>query len=430
MWPGLPPALTFASVRILLTVRLILTGVHDVSEVNDPLLQWAQQEGARLSPAFDGGTEDLGPLRLLDEDISRADLVFLGELDHFIHEKSDARLLFCRYLIDRGWRSFAEELSWSDGLRVQHFLRDQGDLDRLALFGWSGDLRKDRDDRPTGIFRPSFDLYPTDLMAAEQARFYSGLKAAAGEVPVAYHGFDIDAAPGGGYADILREMSTDAGLFHRALSRVPGETLGEEAGRLAALVPSAPSLEIAASLRATAESLRYVEMTYSAETYEATAPGIAYREGCMKRRFDDIRSLTGNAPMVLMGHGLHLAKDDLLGRELAGVGPGGGIECSLGHHLVQDRHFKAVSIWFVHGAGEDSQPFPGLPRRFDYPANTLNRRLAPLGAPTLIPITGAPSGLFDRPLGVGGMYNSVQQATLQGQVDAILYLPRVTPMRL
>ncbi|HXQ46282.1 MAG TPA: hypothetical protein VN806_06670 [Caulobacteraceae bacterium] len=408
---------------------------------SDPLLDWARSAGAALGPAFVGATQPLAPLGLLDVLIRGADLVFLGELDHFVHEKSDCRILLCRYLLSRGWRSFAEELSWSDGLRVARFLNGVGGLERLSLFGYRGDLREDRDDYPTGVFRASFDLYPTALMAAEQGRFYRGLRSAAAGAAVAYHGLDVDGLPGGGYADIADALAPFAAepsvqAFMRSLARIAGESAAAESGRLSALVRQAVALGVPAaaqvdvSLRSMAESLSYIDITYPAKTYEATAPGMAFREGCMKRRFGEIRALTDDAPMVVMGHGLHLAKDDRLLRSTVGVGPGGGQECSLGHHLVQVLGLKTVSIWLVHGAGEDSQPFPDLPRRFAYPADTLNRRLAPLAVPTLIPIAGAPPGLFDRPIGVGHMYNAVQQVVLDGQVDAILYLPQVTPMRL
>ncbi|HLK24335.1 MAG TPA: hypothetical protein VKT30_06745 [Caulobacteraceae bacterium] len=400
-----------------------------MAKATDALLDWALAAGVALPTDFDGATADIAPLGLLDSALDGADLVFLGELDHFVHEKSDFRLLFSRYLLARGWRSLAEEMSWPDGLRVERFLSGDGDLDHLSLFGWAGDLRDDRDDRPTGIFRASFDLYPTEIMAAEQTRFYAGLKAAAAGKALRYHGFDIEGLPGGGYAEIERILPPGAAAFRAALARVDGETALAESKRLEALVPHAPSDEVAVALKATAESLAYIDMTYAAETYQATAPGMAFREGCMKRRLDDIARLTDGAPLVLMAHGFHLAKDDrLLGRQV-GVGPGGGLECSLGHHLVHERGLKAVSIWLVHGAGADSQPFPDLPRRFSYPPGTLNRRLSGLGAPTLIPVVGAPPGPFDRPLGIGHMYNAVQPTVLAGQVDAILYLPRVTPMR-
>jgi len=400
--------------------------------MSDPLLDWVRASGATLAVGFDGATADTAPLSVLDAALAGADLVFLGEMDHFIHEKSDFRLLFARWLISRGWRSFAEELAWSDGLRVQRFLETGEGLERLSLFGWTGDARPDRDDRPTGIFRASFDVYPTALMTAEQGRFYRGLRDAAGDRRLAYHGVDIDGLPGGGYADIEASLAGGAPNLRAALARVDGETVGAEADRLAALaahVPPGAPADVEPSLRALAESLRYIAMTYPAKTYQATAPGMAFREGCMKRRFADARRLTGDAPMVLMGHALHLAKDDRLLGKAPGVGPGGGLEWSLGHHLAQELGLRCVSVWLVHGAGEDSQPFPDLPRRFAYPRDSLNARLAPLATPVLFPIAGAPAGLFDRPIGVGHMYNAVQPTVLAGQVDAILYLPRVTPMR-
>jgi hypothetical protein len=112
-----------------------------------------------------------------------------------------------------------------------------------------------------------------------------------------------------------------------------------------------------------------------------------------------------------------------------GVGPGGGLEWSLGHHLVQTLGLKTVSIWLIHGAGEDSQPFPDLPRRFAYPPSSLNARLSGFDTPVLFPIKGAPAGLFEREIGVGHMYNTIQPVALAGQVDAILYLPKVGPLR-
>jgi hypothetical protein len=47
----------------------------------------------------------------------------------------------------------------------------------------------------------------------------------------------------------------------------------------------------------------------------------------------------------------------------------------------------------------------------------------------LLRLADAPEGLFDAPVGVGHMYNAVTPITLAGQVDAIVFLPAVTPMR-
>jgi erythromycin esterase-like protein len=409
------------------------------------IAEWVRGAGARLSWPMDGAGGDIAPLSMLDRDLAGADLVFLGEMNHFVHEKSDFRLLLCRYLLSRGWTHFAEELGWSDGARLQRYFErgDEGEFDRLSLFGYRGDLRADRDDRPTGLFKASFDVYPVDLVRAEQSRFYRGLAGAAAGAPIRYRGFDIDAAPGGGYADIAALLAPYGGdavhAFLAALARVGGETAAQEASRLAALTPRAAALapvtgaavaaEIAAALAALSDSLAYIDRTYAAKTYDALRPGMAFREGCMKRRFEALRALEGGAPTVVMGHAHHLAKNDNLARPGAGVGPGGGLEPSIGHHLARTLWLKTVAIWMIYGDGEDSQPFPDLARKASYPKNTLNAALRGIETPVLFRLADAPDGLFDPPIGVGHMYNAVQTGVLAGQVDAILYLPSVSPMR-
>ena len=82
----------------------------------------------------------------------------------------------------------------------------------------------------------------------------------------------------------------------------------------------------------------------------------------------------------------------------------------------------------IYGGGEDSQPFPDLPRHAIYPAGTLNAALSIssrrrcCGSPT-------PTRLADETFELGHMYNAVIRTPLKGQVDALFYLPRVSPMR-
>src|SRR5262249_28592532 len=155
---------------------------------------------------------DIERLSPLDQAVAEADIVVLGELNHFVHEKSDFRLFFCRYLLSRGFRTFAEELGWSDGVRVDRYLEtgEEEGLWRLPSFGYAGQKRGDRDDRPTGLLRRVFDSYPTHLFLAEQARFYRGLRAAARGTKVDYSGFDIDGSPGGAYEDVAQALANRA----------------------------------------------------------------------------------------------------------------------------------------------------------------------------------------------------------------------------
>jgi hypothetical protein len=58
---------------------------------------------------LDGERGDLAPFAVLDDLADRAQVAFIGEMDHFIEEKYDFRLLCIRYLASRGWRVFGEE---------------------------------------------------------------------------------------------------------------------------------------------------------------------------------------------------------------------------------------------------------------------------------------------------------------------------------
>lgn len=70
-----------------------------------------------------------------------------------------------------------------------------------------------------------------------------------------------------------------------------------------------------------------------------------------------------------------------------------------------------------------------LPRHFSYGEDTLNAALGVFNQPVIFPVQGAPDGLFDHPWKVGHMYNATVDVQLQGQVDAILFLPNVSAMQ-
>ena len=403
---------------------------------SDDLVAWLTSVAIPCPFEYEGDT-----LEILNDALSGADVVFLGETNHFVHEKSDFRLLFARHLLGRGWSGFMEEIGWSDGWRIERYLAtgEAHWLERLSLFGHRADSRTDRDDRPTGVFKASFEAYPHGLMSGEHGRFYRGLRAAA-DSRLRYFGVDIDGDPGGAYADIDVLTASSATLTEVAawcmrLNRVTGESIKQEIrrlGRARSILPASIETEvrsaIAAAIDALIDSLEYVQQTYSARTYEATRPGMAFREQAMKRRYAAARTNMGKTKTILMSHALHLAKNDLLIEGLRGVGPGGGRVASLGHHIVQELGQKAFSIWMIYGGGEDSQPFSDLPRIVDFSADTLNVRLASFNDPPLFLLKGAPPGVLDAPVSIGQMYNSTFRTPLRQQVDALFYVPRVTPM--
>jgi hypothetical protein len=65
--------------------------------------------GRAIPIELDGEHGSLAPFAVLDEVADRARVAFIGEMDHFITEKYDYRLLCIRYLASRGWTWFGEE---------------------------------------------------------------------------------------------------------------------------------------------------------------------------------------------------------------------------------------------------------------------------------------------------------------------------------
>jgi erythromycin esterase-like protein len=395
---------------------------------------WLDEHAIRLDPATYAPDRMDARFASIDTALANARLVFLGEANHFIHEKVEFRLWWLRRLAAHHRLVVGEELGWSDGRDVVRYLADGDErhLDRLATFGDQSHVRADRDDRPTGILRASFDAYPTALFKAEQSRFYRGLRA----IPsLRFFGFDIDAA-GTGYADIeLNRNAADVDpAFWNRLARVPGETLSDEADRLVssmALLPVSADPELAEmheDLESMVETLRYTALAHPAGDYEALRPAMAYRETTLKRRVNHMRAtLADEEVLVLMAHAFHLAKnDDRIAS--VGVGPGGDRVSSLGHHLAADLALPAYSVWLLYGGGEDSQPFPDLPRIARYPAGSLNAQFARRGNPFVVPVAPGADALA-RDVGVGHMYNLVVPVHLPSQADAIFFVPRDTPMQ-
>ena len=376
---------------------------------------------------------DRAGLEGLVERLADADVVYLGESNHFVHEKVEFRWWWLERLAALRPLLVGEELSWSDSRDVAAFLATgvAAHLDRAATFGDRRHVRADRDDAPTGVLAASYAAYPTASFKAEQARFYRALRTLPGfDGEDRFFGFDIDAV-GAGYDDLAaaRDEQAIPADFWARLERVEGESMAEEADRLeeAAGLWPAKAGTVRAHLDAMIGTLRYAVVAMPAPDYEALRPAMARREEIMKRHVE--RRLAERRPgdlLVLMGHAFHLVKDDAAIGRAAGVGPGGGRVASLGHHLVTSG-LRVGAVWMLYGAGEDSQPFPDLPRRAAYPTGTLNARLARGGTPAVLPVRPISEGR--NPVEIGHMYNAVTTVDLAAAVDAVHFAPTVTPLQ-
>ncbi len=130
---------------------------------------------------LDGERGSLEAFSALDEVADRARVAFVGEMDHFITEKYEYRLLCIRYLVSRGWRWFGEELPADRGRRADAYLRtgEESQLEPLDEPPWftSGILANDRQ--------------PDAALDVAQRRFMQAVRRAC--PGIRWFGFDADA---------------------------------------------------------------------------------------------------------------------------------------------------------------------------------------------------------------------------------------------
>jgi erythromycin esterase-like protein len=384
--------------------------------------------------------ENARRLSILDPIVAEKRFAYVGESDHFIHEKYPYRLAMLKYLAGRGFAQVGEELGASDGMRIARFIEtgDESQLDRVTIYGYSGASRTDRDDTPTGILRASFgDAYPTALFAAEQKRFAHGLR----KIGVRFFGFDIDPLPGGGYedlAEILDSMPADAPVarIRNALQRVPGETIEQEIARLddaLKLIEADGPDSLRHSATCLRDSFNYVRITYPAKTFDALNPGMAFRERHMHRQVDRmLGKMRADEKLALMSHNMHLCRaPDAIAHTDAGAGPGGKTDPPLGTWLAARCPTEIFSVWMLIGRGRDSQPFPTLSKEVKEKRGTLNALLGEIGDRFILPIdtTDPRARLLTENIEIMHDGNGGVRTTIARQADAIFFVRNVTPLQ-
>ena len=374
---------------VSLSIAACSAGPVEVTE--ETFVAWAEDRAVVLD-AKDWPNTDPSALEVLDELIDEARVVFLGEPDHYIAEKYDYRLVMIRYLIERGYNYIGMEMGLSDGMRVDRYLEtgDPAELNRVALYGYRGDMRADRDDLP-GSFAAFANREFSDAFIRAEVEFLSMLRVVSESLPdrLRWFGFDVDIYPGGGYADlgsVLAPYTADELIrqLETASSRVPGESRPEEIERLEALESYVsdrlPELvetigadragQVRQILRNLVESLRFRDLAFREPFGQYWAEGLAYREAAIIGRLDDgwLVQLPDDAKVILMGHNFHLSKEgiNLSFGSVAEAVPS-PLPVSFGSG-VADR-VTARSIWMLYDHGTSANSLLDPPY-FDVPSHS------------------------------------------------------------
>jgi erythromycin esterase-like protein len=418
------------------------------------LKAWASQHAIRLDLPLK--TErNLERLAALDSALDHKRIVYLGEPDHFIHEKYDYRLLMLRYLVSRGWKHIGEEMGVVDGHRINRFLTggDSDYLERVPMYGYKGSQRTDRDDSATGLLKDSFTAFPLAPFVAEQKSFARGLRdiATAHLGELGFFGFDIDALPGAGYEEItemLASVADDARVANilAKLARVAGETRVEEVARLdsaiqlidaeldapSRLLGAARAADIARFARALRDSFHYTQAAYPASDWPSVNVAMAMREESMHRNVTARLAEVGEtAKVALMSHNLHLAKDFDRIKGNFGAGPGGGRVPALGTYVNRMFPEKVFSVWMLCNRGRDCQPFSFCTCEINPVDGSLNSILSEIGPALILPLhtDGPRPALLDSKMQIQMDGQPGIRAAIAEQADAIFFIDEVSPLR-
>jgi len=430
-----------------------------ITDPNSAFLAWAREAAVRIEDPTDGSgnAKRVGPL--LDGLIGGKRVAYLGEADHWIHEKYAYRSLFADALFSRGWTHFGEEFAWFDGLLVDRYLEtgDESLLDRITMFGYRGADRPERDDTPTGLLRSGWDTYPTAEFKAEQIRFARTLRGIsearpAGMERLRFFGFDVDYNPNAGYEPIAAMLASAPPSLaledvRAAIRRVDSESMADEATRLSRALETIDAAHdaLAATLgERSFDDLRYAVLTmrdsfeyasigYPATEWRVVADAMAKRELVMHRHLDRVLgSLPPDGKIALMAHNMHLAKNDRIVKSPPeAVGPGGGAVAATGTWLNDRLPGQVLSVWLLFDHGTDNQPSPNLPTQLASPAGSLNALLAQVAPAFVLPTHSNDDRA--RPLAsvqvVSMLYNYVWRTALREQADLVFFMGEVSPLR-
>lgn len=410
----------------------------------EDFVDWVREAALPLE-GLDWETVDLSALESLDQALEGKRIVYLGEPDHFIREKMDYRLILIRFLHARGWRYVGMEQGRSDGMRIDRYLEtgDEALLERVAIFGYEGFLREDRDDRVPGwTGGKNADMRQNAVDEARwfvrtMRRFNEGL--ASPQERLRYFGFDVSMKPGGSWFDareLLEPHRADplAAELWKCLERVAGESRQEEAERLDALarhiderseelerlLGAYEQRELRRSIVCLAEGLRFVDGFIGPYDQDSKHATLARREESMQRQMDELLEQWGpEAKVILMGHDLHLSRESgKLEWEGRTMWP------SIGTHLAHTRPGEVFAVWMlfergVHGSPMADEPF----RRVRSRLHDVERLLGKAGDLYVLPLRGPDprSSFLDEPrdLLVGGFR---PRCALNEQADAVFFV--------
>ncbi|MGD8536392.1 MAG: erythromycin esterase family protein [Candidatus Aminicenantes bacterium] len=424
---------------------------EDMSQVSEEeFVQWVKERAIHLS-TVDWKHINLSMLSPLDKEIEGKRVVYLGEPDHFIHEKFDFQLNLIRYLFEQGFCYVGLEMGIFGGRLIDAYLEtgDSSCLDLSRLFGDKRYVREDRDDTPRGFpalknpdYRKS-QLSEVKWFLEQLRKLNETLKP--GDERLHWFGFDADIISGIGYQDIRKRLKSHSSqkVIREILKRmdlVKGESVLEEAARIGDLIryvdnSGDPVTSIIGKreytlltrdLRSLRDGLIFLDAFKKAPSPE-WGPALREREKTIFRQMDEfLEDLDKDDKIILIGHNMHLSKDYT--KVWMSWGP---MWPSIGSHMVHRLPGQIYSIWMLYDHGRHGnmwnesfyEDVPSHPLR-------IERLFTKAGLRFILPFHSQDQREQyldeDRNFVANG---GLAHGFIRSQADAIFFVSEVTPIR-
>lgn len=439
----------------------VLSVAQDNSTVSrDAWIEWVKENAIHFS-SLDWQYTDLDSLRHLDYALEGKRIVYLGEPDHYIHEKYDFRLLFIRYLFHKGWRLIGMEMGLSDCRRIDRYLEtgDTCHLDRVAIYGYRGDQNVEGEDewQNKKTFHENFKRF-----IGEERRFLKNLRSLNESLNHDQHrlrwfGYDVDIVPGGGYTDAkcLLEKHKKTLIVKEILNRmtrVKDESLIDEIKRLQDLLEYMSKKETvlneqlgkddAMNLRriiiCLKESIVFKKAMDRRHSFPLRLATARRREKYMYRQIDEILdALPPQEKIILLGHNIHLGKNsEHVNNTWLGLAPKGYTKewISVGTYLARKMPGKIYSIWMLYDYGWNSIIGPNMgnfpPQKVSSDPKRIEHYLSKIGSIFLLPFnSGDPRESFLLQKNFFVMKGGLESGIIKHQADAIFFVSEVSALK-
>lgn len=323
-------------------------------------------------------------------------IVFLGEPDHWIKDKTEYQKEYLKYLISKGFNFIGNERGYIDSTYINEYIQtgDKELLNKCGECGYRGPEWPKRAMRGVLSVPEEFEALYAGGMQKNDIGFLKFLRKQRLKNDFTYLGYDVDKIPDIIFDELKPFVATLEGAsgsdlkdFARLLKRSPIGDFVHEVSNLKQASINLKTIELNSIfkehqiqkfinlIKQLEDSVKFAAVLFNDSKRESLMEAYEEREKTMFRIVDDILT-SPDAKIVLLGHNAHLAKDHMEYRRIyehEGEKSETQSWLTLGSYLHRNYKEEVLAIWMLYNTGFHSAPFCAV--EFPCPVNSIDETL-------------------------------------------------------